>query len=82
MWFCEADGSQAERLVPQSAFFARVSPDGKLIALIVGRYPATTLSVCDMRGEHCHVINSPPTWPSAARVLSAYVRRRSPPLSS
>ncbi|HVH08421.1 MAG TPA: hypothetical protein VM736_01365 [Gemmatimonadales bacterium] len=55
-----ADGSNAAPLVSQAAFFARVSPDGKSIALIVGHYPSTTLTVCDLRGEHCRAINPPP----------------------
>jgi len=54
------DGSSATPLVPQPAFFARVSPDGQSIALIVGHFPSTTVTVCDNRGEHCRAIDPKP----------------------
>jgi len=54
------DGSSAAPLVQQSSFFARVSPDGQSIALILGHHPSTTVTVCDNRGEHCRAIDPKP----------------------
>jgi Tol biopolymer transport system component len=55
-----ADGSHAATLLPQQSFFARVSPDGKSVAIIQGHYPATTLSICDIGGRQCRLIDPKP----------------------
>ena len=51
-----ADGSEATVLVPQAAFFARVSPNGQSVALISGSYPSTTIQICDAHGKQCRLI--------------------------
>jgi Tol biopolymer transport system component len=62
-----ADGSGASVMVPQAAFFARVSLDGQSVALIAGKYPSTTLQICDIHGEHCRVIDPPRGTSGAGR---------------
>jgi len=50
------DGADRQPLVPQHAFFARLSPDGRQVALLIGKYPANAVTLCDRSGTACKVI--------------------------
>jgi Tol biopolymer transport system component len=50
------DGADRQPLVPEHAFFARLSPDGRHVALLIGKYPANAVTVCDRSGAACTVI--------------------------
>jgi Tol biopolymer transport system component len=50
------DGSDRQVLVPQHAFFARVSPDGARVVLLVGQYPKNAVLLCDRSGATCRSI--------------------------
>ena len=50
------DGTDEQPLVPQHAFFARLSPDGRQVALLIGKYPANAITLCDRSGAACKVI--------------------------
>jgi Tol biopolymer transport system component len=50
------DGTDRLPLVPEQAFFARLSPDGIHVALLIGKYPANAVTLCDRSGATCRVI--------------------------
>jgi hypothetical protein len=50
------DGTDQQPLVPQHAFFARLSLDGSHVALLIGKYPANAVTLCDRSGAACKVI--------------------------
>jgi TolB protein len=50
------DGTDRQPMVPEHAFFARLSPDGTHLALLVGKYPSNAVTLCDRSGAACKVI--------------------------
>jgi Tol biopolymer transport system component len=50
------DGTDQQPLVPQHAFFARLSPDGSHVALLIGKYPSNVVTLCDRSGAVCRAI--------------------------
>ena len=47
-----ADGSDIKRLMTANSSYARMSPNGKMIAFIAGRFPATAIYVAGADGSN------------------------------
>jgi len=47
-----ADGSNVKRLLKTNSFYARLSPDGKHIAYIAGKFPSNNIFIADPDGTN------------------------------
>jgi TolB protein len=60
LYLMKADGSRLAKIGNIKSFFARVSPDGKKIAFISGRYPATAIYIANVDGSGATVLTKGP----------------------